>query len=899
MRVNRARNGAGLTIGIAVLLAAIVFSVWSPLSRAPSLYLSSRMDVVKYLDLTGVSGFPLLGIVTGIVPAFVSGRFPVDLEPMRVDIKFKHLRKIRADRAKALEEGVLRHAQTVPATIEYGGKRYKADVRLKGRLSDHWGAPDRWSLRVRLKKGETIDGFSQFSLQRPGVRQPPHDQIFQYWHRQSGNLSPDFRFYRVSVNGTYWGMMMAEEHMSRHFLELNARKESPLIKLGSPDRWYYENLNQGRLIDLAPVYYGIADIGIYHQSRYRDDDRMRALFSYAARAYRLMLSGEWDVARVMDVPSITRTLLMGLAWNNLHPLLDDNARYYLNPYTLRLEPVTTDQGLYWVFDGERPERNPPFVNAGFRLPPIYERLIRSPAFYAAFDQALRELAASLPSLDEEHARICSHFPFDCAPHVARVLDHNLAWLDSKGVEFLRDFDRLAEEEAVRRGEADAPPVEPTFRAIYPAHIAAEFRDDGRLRIYNLIGQDVVISSIRVVCATRPGALGGACEERSLLTDPFLIKAGLRDGLPRFADVQLPPMHLNRARRLRIASFLGADTKSIELSFTLRSEAMNPMLERPELPSLAERYPFFEVLDDRVKVAAGAFRVDDPIVLPEGLSLVLAAGANLSFAPDAYLLVRGPVFAEGTAEAPVVLAPVGASWKGLYVLEAGERSLLRHTVIENTGFFEDGALQLTGGVTFYRSDVTLEDVRFDGSVAEDALNTVQSDFLIRRTTFRTARSDAFDADFSTGRVEDSLFEDIAGDGLDTSGSQVTGQALVFRRITDKGVSVGEGSDVSLRSVRAEDVGTGAVSKDGSTLTIEGLEVDGFSVSAGMAYQKKGFYGPSSLSLTDTDLPRRAFRSGLDNSVTLDGEVVPGEALDIEALYSEGPMKKIRRDEDRRI
>ena len=110
-------------------------------------------------------------------------------------------------------------------------------------------------------------------------------------------------------------------------------------------------------------------------------------------------------------------------------------------------------------------------------------------------------------------------------------------------------------------------------------------------------------------------------------------------------------------------------------------------------------------------------------------------------------------------------PQKSHWKGLYVIEADERSELRHTEILNTTALEDSALTLTGGVTFYEADVLLQDVRILGSIAEDALNIVRSRFELSNVEISDTSSDALDSDFSNGTLRNVAFERVGGDALD--------------------------------------------------------------------------------------------------------------------------------------
>ena len=80
--------------------------------------------------------------------------------------------------------------------------------------------------------------------------------------------------------------------------------------------------------------------------------------------------------------------------------------------------------------------------------------------------------------------------------------------------------------------------------------------------------------------------------------------------------------------------------------------------------------------------------------------------------------------------------------------------------------------------------------------EDALNMVNSNYLIRNTSINNAASDAFDSDFSDGLIENSFFYDINGDALYFSGSKATIKNVHIQNIGDKGISAGEQSSIKI-------------------------------------------------------------------------------------------------------
>ena len=158
----------------------------------------------------------------------------------------------------------------------------------------------------------------------------------------------------------------------------------------------------------------------------------------------------------------------------------------------------------------------------------------------------------------------------------------------------------------------------------------------------------------------------------------------------------------------------------------------------------------------------------------------------------------------------------------------------HTIISDTIALEDGLLKLTGGVTFYKSDVIFNKVVLDATKAEDALNIIHSEFKLDDITILSSISDGFDADFSQGTITNSSFDRIGGDALDFSGSKVYITNTDIKNVVDKAISVGEASKVKVERGYVDKVGVAFASKDGSEAFISGVTVGSVTLSVAMTF-----------------------------------------------------------------
>ena len=105
-------------------------------------------------------------------------------------------------------------------------------------------------------------------------------------------------------------------------------------------------------------------------------------------------------------------------------------------------------------------------------------------------------------------------------------------------------------------------------------------------------------------------------------------------------------------------------------------------------------------------------------------------------------------------------------------------------------------------------------------------------------------DGFDSDFSQGQVRQTEVRNAGNDGLDFSGSIVHIEDCWVQDCRDKGISVGEESDLTIFSTTIKNANVAIASKDLSVVYGKEIKVENCD-QAFVAYQKKVEYGPGKM------------------------------------------------------
>ncbi len=309
------------------------------------------------------------------------------MDELAVDIKFEHLNQIHQKREEALKTGVLIASgdDEVPAVIHENGRPVKVKMRLKGDWTDHLRG-NKWSFRVHVKDDEgQLLGMRHFSLQAPQTRGYQGELLFLEHARKLGILAPRYQFAKVRVNGRDLGIMAVEEHFAPELPTAQKRPESVILRLDESDVW-----NQiGRDRNERSIYknFRTAPIKPFLSSWIEQSPRRIQDLKIARGLLRAFLTEDLPASQVFDTQLMGRYLALTEVWDTTHGMDWINWRFYYNPTTAKLEPVS--------YDTEVQKRS---FSVGLSLPestPFPAFLLKDPEIRKQYVRALGEIAKDI------------------------------------------------------------------------------------------------------------------------------------------------------------------------------------------------------------------------------------------------------------------------------------------------------------------------------------------------------------------------------------------------------------------------------------------------------------------------------------------------------------------------
>lgn len=265
------------------------------------------------------------------------------------------------------------------------------------------------------------------------------------------------------------------------------------------------------------------------------------------------------------------------------------------------------------------------------------------------------------------------------------------------------------------------------------------------------------------------------------------------------------------------------------------------------------YPEFlgKIENNSFTLKAGNHFIEDTLILPFGINLIVEPGANLIIDPNTSIKVNGGLAIKGTKKNPVKIRSKdqSKSFGTIAILGNNKTTVDINHLIMSGGSedYIDGAF-FSGALSIHDHEkVMISNTIITNSHADDGLNVKRAQVIIKDSEFHDNKADQVDLDNVIGTIEKTSFFnssektwDLNGDGLDLSFSVASISNCSFNNLSDKGLSVGEKSTILLSNSNFTENNIGIAAKDESVTYISDTGFSRNNVPISL-YQKKEIFG----------------------------------------------------------
>ena len=774
------------------------------------------------------------------------------MEVLNLNIADKWMKKIEEKRKAAMRLGILISADDdwVKGEIEKDDKtRTKVELRLKGDWLDHLRT-DKWSFRIKVSGDESWNRLKTFSIQQPGARNYLNEWLFHKLLEKVDVLTPRYEFIKVVQNGVDKGIYAYEEHFEKQLVEYKKRREGPIVKFTEDALW----LNVRREMEMYTQEEGVYNrpfinpeesgkIAPFKEGKTFKSKTLAQQFEQAQKLMQQYRYGQKSADEIFDIDALAKYFAVCDIMAAYHGIAWHNQRFYYNPVTSKLEPIGFDgfsagHEMSWM---GRKFMAQGTYNKDFKDDSILGIIFKNEKFMEKYTAYLYEYSSR-----EFFESFMEEMEDEILVREALLMQE---YPDAK-FQFEKFYEITRNIRAV---------IEPYNEHTVQAFTEAENGKTKTLKVTNY--------------HALPMKVVGFGASAQIITDSLSEKPLLECNMENY-----PPSYLEMTTKAGMKYIFfelpGKDsiyTSSISMWKAPDGEtALQQIFNNATVRSTNA----YKVIDKTVIFNPGKHTMTEDVIIPDGFRVVFPAGLELNFIKKAKFLSKSPVFMMGTETEPILIKSTDFSANGFTVLQAEQTSKLAYVTFDGFNTLVTNGWNLTGAVTFYESDINIENCRFIKNKCEDGLNIVRSRLDINGLTIGETFSDGLDIDFGTGIIKNAYFYKTGNDGMDFSGSQLTIENAIINDAGDKGVSVGEESTVYIKKVEIDKANIGVASKDLSNLVVEYIGIkdcnQGF-----IAFQKKPEYGGAKIVINNYKASNIRFLHKIEEGSTLE---LKGEEVD---------------------
>lgn len=755
----------------------------------------------------------------------------------------------------------------VKAKLAHNDQLRNVEVRLRGGRYWHTDQAQK-SLKIKLDKGDLVDGHRVFNLINDPTPMVIGEHIILELAAELGVLTPTSSFARLRVNDTDLGVFHYETQPDESLLRTNRRIPGSVYSGDLPDSAQTKELWAG-----TERWKKVSARSDSEEDVTNMDELARFLGKVASASHR-----EFDAfaKEELNLGAFASIDVLNVAFGGDQHDFRENHKYYFDPYKSQFEPIA------WSFRGFRSDprfnlvENPILIRLKMmpdylelRDRKLYEFLMEEGSPAAVRDRGMKafvrlapELKADpfwdayrlLPNVDGFYRNMVRPMDLERA---ALVFEAELTTYRSRHAQLVRALERNPlfaragtsqritvttqvtgtegelQEVTSERVETPVDIVINGRGGVRLSSVVAEFPKECADQGFEVRRNDVVVGSGKDRIAAidenvllRP-AVGlverSDANERKSQVETKLVPADYHltlrsDCVPERVSIQ--GFHLTSGSRVRSQTLTEERERNVPPQWPSPDDV--PLLEVGQLgphPSALET-----TKEGLVEFGPGDVTIRESRVFPPGTEVLVHAGTTIHLAAETSLIFRGKVRFEGTRSAPIVVGPIDDTWGGI-ALKGPETagSVFRHTTISAGTVTVHGLNTYPAMLSLHdTSDITVEDCRIGETPTEaDAIHAAYvKNLTVTDTEFVNTGGDALDLEFTTADINRALFVNLGDEALDLMGTQVNVADTVILGAGGSGVSAGEESKVTLRSVFIADAKVGVLAKNASDVWLTG-------------------------------------------------------------------------------
>lgn len=777
-----------------------------------------------------------LMINTGIYEIYrVHGIFPIKYfyekvsllthnpEEIELIINYKTLSKIEKIRKDILNSGseLLVENPWLNIEIKYKNKTIKGEIKLKGQTQYHYGVGQiknkNYSYRVKITDENNIFGETNFSLMDIKRRGYIYSWIYRKVSFDEGLPEKQMKIINLKINGENYGAYTFDGSFGETFFINNKLKSSPIVHFNTDKSTLYSTY----INEYGPEKDEIFFSSLIKSSKLVSRNEInninydyQNLIEIGRNKFESFRQGIIKPSETFDVDKVAKWLALADIFGGWHDTTQGNVRWYFNPYNYLLIPIPDDSHDEDVplnpIDISSIKFHDVFSRSVFHTLLFKDDLIREKYFYYL------EKFSDTKYLDS----FFSKYNNEIQMNVKTI---------KKTVPF--EFNQSIIYENAKSVRAFLNPKDPLIINLLDYN-----QNNYNLRFNIANSHTAPIKIIGIKSINTQNVLN---IKNLKLKNNEIKKSWVFEG----KGFKKKPEFINQSINLNNNFALNDSFKFLyKIEGTNKIYESYPILLNVNTKPLNQKYIWFEsenydALKKYYSKEKKLISIDEKVTIEKNIflndiTLYLGPNAEIFLKNNANIFSKSNLIAIGDKNKKIKIYSQRDSSSCLFFEGSEKISVVKNVIFQNLENCKILNLNwsLTSAITFKDTNVKITNTDFiENNIGDDYLNLINSKFEMKNIKFIDTFADALDLDYSEGIINNIECRNCGigeknGDGIDISFTSLELFNYKFSNISDKGISIGEKSNLIAKMINGRNSYNCIAIKDGSSAILDTVNLN---------------------------------------------------------------------------
>ena len=747
-----------------------------------------------------------------------------EVEKLSLKVTQKTILQIENQRKIKKENGGILPAEffnMYPLEILNKGEKYKAKIRMKGVRAIHWKDKRASSYKIDLIGDNRLWGMEEFSVQKPITKNYVYEFLFHKLLSKTNNLHLKYFPIKLNFNDEDRGVYAVEESFSKELLERQKKRNGPIFSLNEDIGEWYPNVNY----EIYSDSYWLREYPKLTESAF-------SILNQIKENENLDIGDHFDINKWASYFAVIDLL------GAYHGSLSKSVRLYFNPTSSKFEPIGYDAHLgagkfdNFIFADFLQESSPNCIyiceesewyfkffklkngelNSNFIEKYVYYLgLYSSDDFINKFlEENNKEIQKFNLLVYSENSKVDKIYHEGLGPY---IYNNQIIFNRAKLIkERINSIDSNNFKISLKNNKLFFKDNNSSF----PVKIIATKCDDNTDRSFYLAGNMTI-------------NWNNGCKE---------ILIG-KNNISYFLDEDIT---MSKKKLINISE---------------------------DFVNLAT-YPGVEEKSENTFLITKNLILNKNFYIKKNQNFLISENVVIELLNNSILFIKGNIKFEGTKEKKITIK---SDSFGSIIFENNNVEI-KNTSFENLGYPKIDRYTFFGGLNFINSNAVLENVIIKNSKSEDAINLVNSNVSIKNITLKNIQSDAIDIDFGLVKFTKIFCLEIGNDCIDISGAKVDGTTLMIDKTLDKGLSIGESSNVKIKDLIIQNSNVAIAVKDGSNSFIKNFKSLNNEYDIALFNKKKEYDNPS-LNVKNFQKNEKKILQSKKSTLIIDDNIILGK------------------------